>query len=1098
MSEFAGSESSVRLWEEPAIIPTYLPPAAEKNPMFIENRVYQGSSGRVYPNAITDRVSDVKRDVAWRAIHLENEFLYLMVLPEIGGRIHVGRDRTNGYDFFYHQHVIKPALVGLLGPWISGGVEFNWPQHHRPTTFMPTDVKLQEHADGSKTAWLSEHEPMNRMKGMHGVCLHPGKSFVELKVQLYNRTSLVQTFLWWANVAARVHEMYQSFFPPDVNFVADHAKRATSLFPLCDGLYYGVDYGKRGKNGVPAGERPRDFVPLGDYPANDLSWYANIPVPTSYMAMGSGEDFFGGYDYRADAGVLHIANHHISPGKKQWTWGNHEFGYAWDRELTDSDGPYIELMAGVYTDNQPDFSFLHPFETRKFSQFWYPIRKIGPAKHANLDAAVNLEEGRVGVCVTSVMEGARVIVSREQGAILDRRVDLAPGEPFVDLIDLPEGSAKLRVLARDGRPIIEYFERNRKRRSEPPAPAMEPPIPKDVETNEQLYLIGLHLEQYRHVTRLPEMYWKEAVERDWNDVRCNNALGRLQLRRGMFAIALDCFQRAIRRITQLNPNPYDGEPYYNLGLAWRHLENFEQAYDAFYKATWNYPWQSTAFFCLAQIDCWRGDWRRAVEHLDRSLETNVPNIRAYRLKAAVLRRIGHGEEADEITATAKTLDPFAMVDACRDDPQTYLDFALEFAEAGLWAEGIEILRRKQFAHPMIHYALGWMREQNRDSDAAESYRDAGALPTDYCFPSRLAEIAILEAAQKANPSDAKAYYYLGNLFYDRRRYDEAIEQWERSRELNSNFATVQRNLGLAYFNIQRKPAKAKAHYLKAVAADSDDARLLYELDQLLKRMNDSPESRLKRLESNRHLVDQRDDLSVELATLLNLTGQSEQAIELLHNRRFHPWEGGEGLVLSQHVAGHLILGRRALAEKNATGALAHLQAAEQCPQNLAEARHLLAARAEIDYALGTAHAALKKKSVARASFKRAAASERDFSEMSVQSFSEQTYWKALATRALGQRKQANRILADLLAYAKKQLKAKAKIDYFATSLPNMLLFEDDLQRRNEVASRYLMGLALLGLGKVKAAATEFNRVLKLESCHFGATTVLQQLKKGRK
>ena len=134
---------------------------------------------------------------------------------------------------------------------------------------------------------------------------------------------------------------------------------------------------------------------IPNYAPNDLSFYANIPVPTSYMCMGSQEDFFGGYDHAAQAGIVHIANHHISPGKKQWTWGNHEFGYAWDRNLTDADArgefaPYIEIMAGVYTDNQPDFSFLQPGETKSWSQYWYPIQKIGPAQHANLEAAISL------------------------------------------------------------------------------------------------------------------------------------------------------------------------------------------------------------------------------------------------------------------------------------------------------------------------------------------------------------------------------------------------------------------------------------------------------------------------------------------------------------------------------------------------------------------------------------------------------------------------------------------------------------------------------------------------------------------------------------
>ena len=258
-----------------------------------------------------------------------------------------GTTRQMATDFFYRQNVIKPALVGLAGPWISGGVEFNWPQHHRPATFMPVEVRIKRNADGSVIVWCSDHDPMLRMNGMHGVCLYPGKAYLELKVRLYNRTEQVQTFLWWANTATRVHEKYQSFFPGDVRFVADHAKRAVTSFPLSDGHYYGIDYGQRAKSGVPPEDQPRMFVPDGSYPANDLSWYANIPVPTSYMATGSALDFFGGYDHAAQAGVVHVANHHVSPGKKQWTWGNHEFGYAWDRNLTDNDGPYVELMAGV-------------------------------------------------------------------------------------------------------------------------------------------------------------------------------------------------------------------------------------------------------------------------------------------------------------------------------------------------------------------------------------------------------------------------------------------------------------------------------------------------------------------------------------------------------------------------------------------------------------------------------------------------------------------------------------------------------------------------------------------------------------------------------
>src|SRR5215472_8003755 len=503
----ASQSGPVKAWCQPVVIPTYLPLSPDKNPMFLEKRVYQGSSGRVYPLPFTDRIAEKPVDREWQAVWLENEFLRVLVLPELGGRIHRLQDKTNGYDLIYHQTVIKPALVGLAGPWISGGIEFNWPQHHRPATFLPVDFEVEEHADGSKTIWCSDHDPMCRMKGMHGVCLHPGRAYLELKVRAYNRTPFTQTFLWWANVATRVHEGYQSFFPPDVYYVADHARRSMSEYPLAKDIYYGVHYGERGRKGVPKSEKPSQFVPprcagesqnsglksqIPAYSPNDLSFYANIPVPTSYMCMGSQEDFFGGYDYKAQAGIIHVANHHISPGKKQWTWGNHDFGYAWDRNLTDADAhglfaPYIEIMAGVYTDNQPDFSFLQPGETKAWSQYWFPIQKIGPAQYANLDAAISLRlEGRhlrLGVAVTLELSPAIVTVCAKGKELARFSQDLSPATPLVETIRLPKGTndtdLSITVSDETGRELASCRPWKRTIGKVPP-PATEPPAPQDI------------------------------------------------------------------------------------------------------------------------------------------------------------------------------------------------------------------------------------------------------------------------------------------------------------------------------------------------------------------------------------------------------------------------------------------------------------------------------------------------------------------------------------------------------------------------------------------------------------------------------------------
>ena len=1119
---------------ETITLSTYLPAAPDKNPMFLEKRVYQGSSGKVYPLPFTDRIAEKPVDRQWQAVWIENEFLRVLVLPEIGGRIHAIQDKTNGYDLIYNQPVIKPALVGLAGPWASGGIEFNWPQHHRPATFLPVNYEIEEHADGSKTIWCSDHDPMTRMKGMHGVCLHPGKAYVELKVRAYNRTPLTQTFLWWANVATRVHEAYQSFFPPDVYYVADHARRSMSEYPLAQGHYYGINYGERRRKGIPASEVPNQFIPPHTggqapvtYAPNDLSFYANIPVPTSYMCMGSQEDFFGGYDYAAQAGIVHVANHHISPGKKQWTWGNHEFGYAWDRNLTEKDakgefGPYIEIMSGVYTDNQPDFSFLQPGETKTWSQYWYPIQKIGPAQHANLDAAINLKivnhKISLGVSVTRKFPGAKIVLTVKGKKLPPITSDLLPGAPLVKEISLPRGVVEtdllLRVTNEQEGEIISYQPKPRTRGEVPP-PATEPSAPAEIASNDELFVTGLHLDQYRHATRCPAAYWREALRRDPLDARCNNALGLWHLKRGEFSEAERHFRKAIERLTRRNANPADGESFYYLGLTLRYLGRDDEAYAALYKACWNQAWMAAGYHALAEIDCGRSNFAIALEHLNRSLRFDADNLRARNLKVIVLQKLNREKESKMLLRETLALDPLdwwarhLRGDELKCDLQLRLDLAHDFARAGLFAEAIEILGVRTSARfngqiegdrrsgvnaaipdqswgalPLVHYTLGWLEQKRGDTGTAlKHFKQAAALPPDYCFPARLEEIAILEAAVAANPGDARAPYYLGNLFYDRRRHKEAIQHWEKSAKLDPSFSIVWRNLGIGYFNIYGKPAKARAAYDRAFKTNPDDARLLYERDQLWKRLGEKPSKRLRELEKRLDLVQQRDDLNVEISALYNQTGQPDQALALVSARNFQPWEGGEGGPLGQWMRSHLALGRAALAAGNNACACKHFAAALTTPLNLGEAKHLLANQSDIRYWLGCALAANGDAKQAKAHWLAAAAFKGDFQEMSVRAFSEMTYYSALAWEKLGQGAKAKKLFRDLLVYAQQLQKTKAKIDYFATSLPTMLLFDDNLQRRQETTALFLQAQAQLGLGKKSTGKNLLSTVLRRDPNH---------------
>jgi len=351
----------------------------------------------------------------------------------------------------------------------------------------------------------------------------------------------------------------------------------------------------------------------------------------------------------------------------------------------------------------------------------------------------------------------------------------------------------------------------------------------------------------------------------------------------------------------------------------------------------------------------------------------------------------------------------------------------------------------------------------------------------------------LQAALVANPKDARAAYYLGNLFYNRRRNREAISQWEQSARFLPAFSIVWRNLGIAYFNILGDAERARAAFDRAFLAGPADARVLYERDQLWKRIGVAPLQRLAELEKFPELTSLRDDLSVELAALYNQTRQHEKALSLIQSRRFQPWEGGEGLALGQHVRTHLALGRRALAIGDFAEAKRLFQAASDCPENLGEARHLFANQSDIFYWFGVASNASQDSHSARQWWERAAGQKSDFQEMSVRSFSELTYYTALALARLGRSQHAEALLRSMLEYAEGLMRQEAKIDYFAASLPAMLLFEDDLQKRNCASGMLLEAQAWLGLGDAERAHQLLKRLLDLNPSHALGADLLQQL-----
>ena len=1103
---YAADGSSVKAWEENTVIPTYVAGDPEPNPIFDLGRSSQGAQGIVYPYPLYDNLTHQKVDKSYRIVYLENEYIRVGVLPEIGGRLFEGVDKTNGYNFIYRQHVIKPALIGLIGAWISGGIEWNIPHHHRASTFLPVQYSIEENADGSKTVWVGELEVRHRMRWAVGYTLRPGKSYIEARVRIVNRTPVVNTMLCFANVAVHVNEDYQVIFPPSTQYGTFHGKREFVKWPIANSFYAGADFTK----GV------------------DVSWYKNHINANSIFAWNYSDDFFAGYDHGKQAGTMAVADHNMVPGKKVWTWGDGPRGRMWDRILTDSDGPYDELMVGAFSDNQPDYSWLQPYDVKSFSMNWYPFREIGGVKKANLDAAVNLEVDKSGTATlgfnaTSAHAAAIVRLVAGSKVLLEETIAIDPGKPYSKKVTIPAGIDQHDLLASisaDGKELVSYSPV--RLTPEPmPKPVTSPLPPAQVKTVEELYLIGLRGEQFHDPSVKPEPYWEEALRRDPGDVRVNTALGINYFKKGRMAEAEQLFRKALERLQHNYTTPKDAEPIYYLGLTLKAEGKFDEAYKYLYNSTWNLPWRAAGYFGVAEIATQRGDFAAALDFVDRSIDNNALNIRALNLKAALLRHLGQSEEALQVLATAHRrsdpLDVRSMAEhwlASKDSavrstltttmnahPATATETAAEYLNAGLWQDGTDVLLQsvadapdKATIQPLVYYYLGYFEEKlQQPQKASEYYALAAKMPFEYVFPFQYEVADVLRAAMKANPKDARAPYYLGNLLFDWQPA-EAAKMFEASIAIDPSLAIAHRNLAMAYAYRKSGPSVEKGIVQLELAVSAGDPypRHFAELDEFYEAHGIAPAKRLAVLQKNQKVVGQGDGSLAREAGLLVSLGKTDEAIRLLSSREFAVAEGENINVAEMWTDAHVLQGRNRLAGKHPKEALADFEAALAIPTNLPSEGVEVEARApEVNYWIGMAYSALGKQAQAKAYWQKSAGAKveprrsRRQRSGGLSPRDIQTYYQALSLRQLGQADQATGLLKSLVETANHSIQqGPPKLDL------NASLDAIRSQRTALATVHYAAGLGYLGLNDKPNAKKELTEALEVSPDHAGARSAL--------
>lgn len=1078
-----------RAWEEPLELPTYEMGAPDRNPIFVERRAYQGAEAPIYPYPMWDAIADKRVSKTYRAVYLENRYVQICVLPEIGGRVFSARDKTNGYEFLYRQHVIKPALIGMVGAWISGGIEWNIPHHHRASTFMPVDYSISRDPDGSAVVRVGELELRHRMRWVVELRLRPDSSCVEQTVRLMNRTPVANSFLFFANIAVHANADYQVIFPPDCRWVTNHGKREFSRWPSSESIYNGIDF----REGV------------------DVSWWKNHPSPISMFAWGSEMDFVAGYDHGQGAGFVHVADRHTSPGKKFFTWGGGEAGRAWDRALTDSDGPYIELMAGSYSDNQPDYSWIKPYQTKVAETFWYPFGGIRGAKNANRDAAVNLEAtggvAKIGVAVTAERPDLTVILSGAAGVLCETKASAGPGRPFVSECKVPRDAGGLTLRVMEGKRELIWYAAVEKPAGEAPEAIHPPDRPESIGGIEDVYQAGLRLEQLHSAALDPEDYYREVLRRDPGHAKANTAMGIRAWQRCRYPEAEKYLTAAVGRSTGLYLAPRDGEPHYYLGLVLRAQRKDREAREAFERAAWDAGWESPSQYQLAEMSCAEGDHARADAHLDRALAGNASHVKALILKAAVLRKLGCAKGGFGPLDRAAALDPLDPWPACEralaegvvpatkgDDPQMGMEAATDYMAAGMWEDASAVLaaaKGKAAGDPMVLYTLGYCLEKLGKSDEAVArYASAAQASPDYVFPFRRESFDVLLRARERNPEDHRAAYYLGNLYMLHAQPLRAIAQWEDSRRLNPAFALVHRNLAHAYAREPDGLSRAIASMEAAVERDPNEPRFCLELDQFYEAANVPDEKRLAFMEKHHAAVMRRDDtLSREIALLVDV-GQLDRALELIKGRQFHIWEGGgRTAVHNSYSEAHLTLGRRHFKAGRHAEALKEFEAALEYPENLGTGRPLRGERMpEIYYELGLTREAMGDRGAAAKDFAMAVdtgpadlAPTRPIATEEPEIY----FYVARALEKLGRAREATRIYEGLVEAGKAQLADHVPMYFFAS-------FGHPQPEGARVAqAHYVIGLGLLGLNREAEARRELENAVRSHGGHRATRKWLQ-------
>ncbi len=722
------SWAQVRAWEGTLTIPTY-GWQADVNPRFWA--LEQGTKGAiVYPYTMQDHLSRTKTERTYRALFIENEYLKVTCLPELGGRIHSVLDKTENHEMFYLNRVIKPSMIAMRGAWISGGIEWNaGPQGHTVNCVSPVDALVGRNSDGSAYIEVGNLEQSQRTRWTARVTLHPGKAYLDERIRLFNPTDALSPYYFWNCTAFPNRSGTRFIFPMTLG--TDHAGTEFFSWPIHEG--------------------------------EDLTWLKNYDKWASIFAVRCTFDFFGAYDVDLDRGIVQIADHAELGGKKAWTWGTWDYGLVSQKNLTDEDGPYIEVQSGPLP-TQSDYGALWPRDEVAWREWWYPVHGLGAGfEFATRDVAVQTvrEDGQLQLRIlsTSVVPGVTCTVSNGQGVSFVERLDLSPNEPCVVTISpAPRMPVDVSIATAEGVALASFVSPLWIPRITPPEQSTASARPVDSLPVEQRYLEGRKADLATDRVKAREHY-EQALAVDPGHVATLRALAVLDLEAGRYAEAVTRLAQALSR------DPSDGLSWYFKGVGHLRLGDFQ---DTLYCG-------NRAAHCRETVALGRDlagrahmrlkQYPKAVDAFSEAVRRNPADTKAQDHKLLALYASGRAaaarEQAREYTAERPTaliprailvLEDAGALDRFVNDARGFvgdIDFqmietSLVFAEVGLVSEAARLLSAvcvesvppgNRASLPL--YYLAWLAGLQGDHQSARAaVAEANRLCQDFEFASR--------------------------------------------------------------------------------------------------------------------------------------------------------------------------------------------------------------------------------------------------------------------------------------------------------------------------------------------------------------------------